>query len=235
MEAAGRTDIVRPVAAAGDHQMRDTGLGGRCAKHRRQRLRLAFIDNQQVGMWQQPGGHPGIKGRGAVGKLQPAVPRGGDKCGAAVCLVLKKRPVTFASLIKPGIGQVHVDIVIRAGEQQDLVLAIDRHRHDRMAGGKFAVLNGRQIHPGIAHFGTQPFIFGVGSTDMAHVGAGAGQGDRLVRPLAAKGPLMLKRCQCLARRRKMRHLVDQIDIDGAKVEDSHAKSSRVPERPVQGR
>ena len=44
-----------------------------------------------------------------------------------------------------------------------------------------------------------------------------------VRALAAKHPFVIARRQSLTRRWKMRNPVDQVDIDGAKVEDRHRK------------
>ena len=125
MKAAGLAGIVGPVTTAGDDQVRDARLGGGSAKHGCQSLCLAFIDDQEIGMRQQPGGDFGIKGGSAVGKLQPTVARCSNKLRAPIGLVLEQRPVTVASLIKRGIRVIHVDIVIGAREQQDLVLAID--------------------------------------------------------------------------------------------------------------
>ena len=224
VDAAGLAAIVRAVAATGDHQMRNAGLGRRGAEHGRQRLRLAFIDDQKIGMRQQGGGHFGVKGSSAIGQFQPTLPRRRNKIAAAIGLVLKKRPVTLASSIKRGARGIHINVVIGPGEQQDLVFAIGRYRHNRMAGGQRAVLDAGQFHPGAAHLGAKPFILWIGGADMAHVPAGTGQCDRLVGAFAAKGALVIKRCQRFARRREMRHQIDKVDVDRAEIEDSHSGS-----------
>ena len=107
--------------------------------------------------------------------------------------------------------------------KQDLVFAVVGHTDNGMAGGKAAVLDAADIDPGIAHLGAKPFILGIGRSDMAHIAAGAGQRNRLVRTLAAKHPFVVARRQRLSRGRKMRDPIDQIDIDGTKVEDCHCR------------
>lgn len=50
----------------------------------------------------------------------------------------------------------------------------------------------------------------------------------------AKGALVVKRCERLARGRKMRHRIDEVDIDGAEIEYSHDGILRNPEKPLGG-
>ena len=58
---------------------------------------------------------------------------------------------------------------------------------------------------------------------MADLGPGTGQRDRLVGALAAQHPFMVEGRHRLARCREMRHAVDEVDIDGTKVENRHVR------------
>ena len=163
-----------------------------------------------------------IEGCRAIGDIQAPFPRRGDKFIAAAGLVLQQCPVTILCCIKRRDGVRHIYGVVRPGPEQDLVLAIDRHRHNGMAGGGAAGLDSADIHACRPHLVADPSILGMRGADMHHRAAGAGQRDRLVRSLAAKHALIIQRCQRFARCRKMRHAIDKVDIDGAEIENRHA-------------
>ena len=94
-----------------------------------------------------------------------------------------------------------------------------------MAGGIGTVLDVGGIDPGLAHFRADPAVFGACGTDMDDRRAGPRQRNRLVGALAAKGPPVIEARQRFTRRREMRHRVEQVDIDGAEIEDRHHKTS----------
>ena len=205
--------------------MRHSAFLRRSPEHLAKCRRLAFIDDEKIRVRQQAGGDRGIERRCAVGKFQAAAARRLDKGFGAVRLVLQKCPVSRLRGIQYGHGAAHVDCCIRRRAEQDLVLAVDRYRDDGVAGGIVAVLDFADIDAGLAHFRADPAVFGACGTDMDDRRAGTRQRNRLVGALAAEGPPVIEACQRFTRRREMRHRVEQVDIDGAEIEDRHHKTS----------
>ena len=225
VDVAGLAVIVRALTAAGDDKMRHAAFLRRPPEHLAKRRRLAFIDDEKIRVRQQARGDRGVERRGAVGKFQPAAARRLDKGFGAVRFVLQQRPVSGLRGIQHGHGAAHVDCCIRRRAEQDLVLAVDRYRDDGVAGGIVAVLDFADIDAGLAHFRADPAVFGACGTDMDDRRAGTRQRNRLVGALAAEGPPVIEAGQRFTRRRKMRHRVEQVDIDGAEIEDRHHKTS----------
>ena len=90
-----------------------------------------------------------------------------------------------------------------------------------MARWRFARLNGGDIHPGIFYVIDDPLIGWIGRADMADCATGPCQCDRLIGPLATKRPHITIGREGFAGRREMGHLIHMVDINRAKVKDSH--------------
>src|SRR6056297_443310 len=106
---------------------------------------------------------------------------------------------------------------------QDRVFALVVDHDDGMARRRGDLDDGAGIDAVFQHPFNGPAPIRPDRADMLHPRCRPGDGDGHICPFAAQAPAVFCRGQCFPRCKKMRHTVEQIGVDRAKVIDRHAQ------------
>ncbi|MPL61035.1 hypothetical protein SDC9_06602 [bioreactor metagenome] len=216
---------VMPFGAArapGDHHMRHRQRLEGQRQRRAQLRRLDLVHDQKRQIGQHRLDRLGLEGRGGIDDEETLFLPDPRRLDLGRGLVLQHQHIACTGAFQRRTHHRGIDLPVRAGMEQDRILARRIHRDDRMARGALDFGDRRAIDPRLGQPRHHPQPVGPDRADVAHRGPGAGQRHRLVRALAAEPDGIGQRRQRLSRRRQMRQPVEMIGIDRAQGVDGHA-------------